>query len=97
MLSYDKSIFSNRIDHLNKVLSDDVAFKKSWDEFCADKEKEILYNQFFPFQFKGMSRLAQLIPWQKVFIQKASLIQRLNRIRCESHRELLLNILKNKC
>jgi hypothetical protein len=97
MQGEDIKKFLNQLSLLNQILSDDNAYIRCWHKYCVDKEQELLFKHFFPIQLRGMSRVARLIPWQKVIIKKSKINSRLNSIRCESHRELLLNILENKC
>ena len=90
----EKQTFLGRIAEYNDILADKDAYRKTWDDFCEKKKKSVLFEHYFPVQFRGMGRLSRLINLERFLVptQKNKKIK-LNMVRCESHLELLQSIL----
>lgn len=93
-LLYDneKTLFFNRLFELNRIIQDDVELETRFHSFSLQQER--LYDMYLqpysgkllaPLYFKGI--LPSLLSKRKKMLL-------LNLIRCESHRDILLNILK---
>lgn len=91
----EKTIFDEDIKRLNAIIVDDNLFKKEWNKYLKTQEKA----------YKGMLLLQNpyireairrgLLP--SVFLHsKSHQLLLLNLLRCESHREIMTNILENE-
>ncbi|EKF86373.1 CapA family protein [Methanobacterium formicicum] len=88
----EKKIFIEKIENYKSNLNDQIKYEKEWNNFCAVQEKNILIFNYLPKNLL-IGIFSKIIP-VKVFISKNSVSTKLNLIRCESHRELLLSILE---
>jgi poly-gamma-glutamate synthesis protein (capsule biosynthesis protein) len=94
MTGTDKTIFLNRLDMYNKILGDEVLYKKTWDDFCQKEESLILLKHYLPVHFRGMRKVSKIINPEFFLIPtNKNRLAKLNLIRCESHLELLQNVL----
>jgi hypothetical protein len=94
MIGTDKTNFLNRLEMYNKILGDEELYKKTWDDFCQKEERLILLKHYLPFHFRGMRKLSKIINPEFFLIPtNKNRLVKLNLIRCESHLELLQNIL----
>jgi poly-gamma-glutamate capsule biosynthesis protein CapA/YwtB (metallophosphatase superfamily) len=88
----DKANFESRLDNLNKTITNDKELEHAFKFFCESKKD--IYNIYLePYRISWLASLRKrkLIP--SVFsAQKKRLI--LNITRCESHRDVLFNYLK---
>ena len=94
MQGKQKVDFEEWMESCKRILSDDAQYAKVWTDFCKCNACSVLFRMFFPFQFRGLSRLIRFIPIEKLLLPKPSMLARENYIRCESHRELLSSILE---
>ena len=71
-----------------------IFIKKSWNKFCEKEKNTILLKNYLPVHFRGMRRVSKIISPKFLLLpsQKNRLVK-LNLLRCESHKELLENIL----
>ncbi|MCA9268864.1 MAG: hypothetical protein KDA41_10360, partial [Planctomycetales bacterium] len=76
----------------SQVLADDALFEQAWEDFCRSKRPEALASLF------GVNRWLRFMlrktPLVNLMLTKQSQRVVLNRIQCESHREVLETILK---
>lgn len=86
--------FRDVLDARNAVLADHKKYDEVWRQFCDSKLVETYTNQFVPFRFRGMQRLSAMLPFYRWFNPTSMRLRRLNSIRCESHREVLLSLLE---
>lgn len=93
MSAVEKEQFMVKLETYRNTLFDEKKYNETWMRFCLDREKTLLLKVFFPFQFRGMGKLSRLFPIEKIFL-KSSLYEKINYVECESHREVLLTILK---
>ena len=93
----DKAIFLKKIELNNKILNDEKLYKKSWDDFCKKEERLIILKNYAPVNFRGMRKLSKIFN-PEIFLVPTlkNRLVKLNLIRCESHRELLQNVLNDK-
>lgn len=94
MRGSEKESFLNRIEGYRNILNDKEQYEKVWNEFCNSKKNSYLMVQYCPFVFRGFGRLLKIIGVARTLLKNTKrLTGRLNFIRCESHREVLLKIL----
>jgi poly-gamma-glutamate synthesis protein (capsule biosynthesis protein) len=91
-----KRDFLQKLDNYEKVLKNERLYKKEWDQFCDKVEQDVLSNVFSPVFFPGIKTLFKLSPVRKMLLPKKVLARRLVSLRCESHREVLLNIMERR-
>lgn len=84
--------FNDNIENLNPIIADDRLLKKHFMEFVTQSKST--YNNFLePIQNRTLSflRLKGMVP---SLLSKRKRLLYLNLIRCESHRDVLINVLK---
>lgn len=88
-----KDVFINQIEKISKQIQDRNYLKEQFDKLCNEKKVMYLSNLLSLNKFKRQliknNKLAELL------INKDSLRKMLNIIRCESHRDCLINILED--
>ena len=88
----NKALFYSEIVRLNKIIADDKLLVENYLNFVNEQKTEMLLS-FEPYDnryLKGLRRRG-LIP---SFISRKKKNLLLNIIRCEAHRDVLLNVLK---
>lgn len=91
------SEFHNMMTERASVVSDDQALRAAWKTYCMSNEFVAIAGQYLPFRFPGMRRVASVIPFHRLFSPRHFSLERLNKVRCESHREFLITVLENQC
>lgn len=86
----EKKEFFDNIKVINEKISDEELLKKEFGELVGRKEKIYLLN-FIPFPLHKLNNRLIL----KVFLSKKRLLRCLNIIRCESHRDIMIESIKN--
>ncbi len=89
----DKTVFNQRLQKLNSIISNDQELESRFNSFCESKKD--IYNIYLePYRSSWLASLRKrrLIP--SVFSAKKKRLI-LNITRCESHREVFLNYLKD--
>lgn len=89
----DETAFWKQINELNRVIADDTLLQKSFHEFINNKRRSHLlplepYNHWF---LKALY-IRKLLP---SFVSKTKRLSLINNIRCESHRDIFLQVLEN--
>ncbi|MBY8292734.1 CapA family protein [Vibrio fluvialis] len=92
----ERDAFIHRMEGYASLLLDKQAWLTEWRAFVARKTDEALIQHFFPFQFKGLGRLVKSSGVLPKLCRSTAGYKKLNQIRCESHRELLIQAFKNK-
>ena len=81
----------NEIKQLNLIIQEDSELKESFNQFTSQKSKEYLrYFQPFNNRILGFMARKGILPYQLSDYKRRLY---LNLIRCESHREALIEIL----
>lgn len=75
------------------IFQNEESYTKEWNEYCDSMVPSMLLAQYFPYRFKGIGRLNKVLSLYKFCIGRSSLRTKLNTVRCESHHEVLVNIL----
>jgi poly-gamma-glutamate synthesis protein (capsule biosynthesis protein) len=86
--SVEKKVFFDSIKLINQIISDEVLLKKEFSELVERKGKSYLLN-FIPLPLKLNNNLIL-----KLLLSKKRLLRCLNIIRCESHRDILVESIK---
>ena len=92
----DEQVFFKKLEDYKKILNDKKLYKQAWDDFCHNEKNTILLNKYFPIgHFRGMRRFGKIINPEIFLIPtNKNRLVKLNLIRCESHLELLQNVLE---
>lgn len=90
----DKEQRIMKLEKMREKLENHSDWMDEWHQFCSSNENAVLIRQYFPFTFPGIRRLSKIIPFHHWLVPKKHKNAKLNIIRCESHRELLTNILE---
>lgn len=93
----EKNLVLEKIQELNNSIAQEGQLLKKWKEFVWQKSKQYL-NSFSPIQFFGSRYLTYFVKKAKIdkwFMSKYQYKLILNLIRCEAHRDLSINIIKN--
>lgn len=86
----EKEQFLSEINRKNLIINDPIRLSQEWSKFIKQKQSHYIYNILaYSRADRFLFRLNILRP--KFFLKK--LLLTLNYIRCESHRELLMNSL----
>lgn len=90
----EKNIFQERLNVLSDVIQNNLELKKKWQEFI-ELRSDMYLQSFIPLPERIASRILKYSILRKLLPEKF-FVRILNLIRCESHRDLLIHILKNK-
>lgn len=90
--SSEQKEFHQKIDHLNQIIADDTALQNNFAQFC-NKNYISSLGLFEPFggRYFNWLRKRGLLP---SFLSKRKRMLALNMVRCEAHRDCLLENLK---
>jgi len=94
MKGADKANFLKKVKLNNETFNDEKLYKKTWNNFCKKEQRLILLKNYAPLHFRGMRKFSKIIN-PEIFVAPTTKnrLVKLNLIRCESHRELLQNVL----
>jgi len=90
----DKAV--SKIEALRDAVQGNEMWLNEWNSFVKQRTHNYLIRQFFPFTFPGIGRLARNIPIIKLFLNRKNSLAKLNLIRCQSHREVLISAIQEK-
>lgn len=90
----EKSLFMDEIKRINSIIQDDVQLEQNFREFI-NNELLLTYKAFIePFDFQPLKILQKLRIIPSLLNRKKMRLY-LNLIRCEAHRDVLINILND--
>ena len=92
----DKNHVRDFVETKNDILSNPEEYKVHWSNYIRQKEYGMLYTAFFPFTFRKSEFLFRFLKLDKLTIPKKSILRKINVINCESHLELLREILNKR-
>ena len=92
-----KGLFIQKLDEYRNNLQNNKRYKKIWFEFTKKCSDAYLLSQYSPVMFRGLGFLYRNTAIKRLFINDKNKRKKLNLLRCESHYELLTNILQNRC
>lgn len=92
LTDHNKQEFLKTVFSLNSIITNDEILEKEFDKFCSSKNHSIK-STFSPLQGRFMRGLAKynLMPY---FLPTSKILSILNHVQCESHRDLVCNVLK---
>ncbi len=85
-------VFLQELKERSDKMQEEDFLESKWNEFCEDKKREYLRLLFFP-QSRIFNYLDRKFKLVEKFISKEKRELALNLIRCESHRDIVENIL----
>ena len=92
LTAQDKEIFNNEIDRLNSIISDEEQLEANFRNYC--ERVYPMYDAFIePYFGKYITALQRRHFLPKLLTKRKRLLL-LNLIRCESHREVIVRMLK---
>ena len=81
---------SNKIKKYSEIIKDSNLLLRRWNELCVKRSNDMTTYIFLPKLMRwGVNKLGLL----KFINSKVSLFRLTNYIRCETHRDMLLNII----
>jgi poly-gamma-glutamate capsule biosynthesis protein CapA/YwtB (metallophosphatase superfamily) len=97
MDSFRESKFLEALKMRSEAILDDEFVWKKWNEFCCQKRNEYLYLVHRRNKLSAaIYKMANKLSLNRYLYSKSSLLLKLNLLRCESHREALIDILSDK-
>lgn len=89
-----KEDFLSRISELRENLEErPEVWLKEWEKFVAKKQLQTIIDLSSPVRFRGFWRLMKIPFLHHILFPKSRCLHRLNMLRCESHRELVIGTL----
>jgi hypothetical protein len=87
--------FLRAIAERSRAIQDGDFVERQWDQFCADARVLYLRRLGSPHRaVRALDRLTRCI--QLLYRSPRIRLEHLNLVRCESHREVLINILSKE-
>ena len=86
-------IFNEKIEELNNTIINDELFSQKWEEYISSQEKSYKSNLFIQNKYQRALISKGLIPPMYMHSKEHKKVL-LNLLRCESHREIIIDILK---
>jgi poly-gamma-glutamate synthesis protein (capsule biosynthesis protein) len=87
----EESRFLEKVNELNEIILDDAKLKDQFDRFCIERKAINFYLEPHNNLIIHFLQKHKLLP---SFLTKAKRLLLKNLIRCESHREVVLNLLE---
>ena len=88
-------IFLREIARLSSIVADSQQLEREWQAFCRGKEHEYMSGLLSRHKIEG--RLFRLFPFlRKSWLTQSRVNLILNLVRCESHQEVLIEILSQQ-
>lgn len=83
--------FLSRIETMRYQLENSPAeWLAAWEDFVLRKQHQTFIDMSSPIRFPGLRRLLAFRPLRNLILPPSRSLHRLNLLRCESHRELLI-------
>jgi poly-gamma-glutamate synthesis protein (capsule biosynthesis protein) len=86
--------FFDDIERINNIISDDDLLKKEFDKYC-DRVRKMYLSYLEPHSIKALHFLRNKGFLPSV-LSKGKRTLYLNLMRCESHRDVLINLLESR-
>lgn len=87
--------FKTKIEQLNVIIQDDTLFNDSWKTYINTQEKGYKGLLFIKNKFLRAAVVKGLVPLINLSSQKRKALL-LNLMRCETHREIMIDVLKKE-
>jgi hypothetical protein len=91
-----KERFLDELHSINDVLKDNDLWLEKWREWCHDRSSSYIVSNYNPFKFRGVGIILRILNLTKILSIKNTIPVKLNFLECESHREVLIQSLKDK-
>lgn len=91
-----RDAFISNFEERNRILLDSNLWKQKWSEYCEKVSYNMLSRLAFPRRFKGAERMFRYFLLRSIFFPRGSSADKLNIIRCPSHREVIAKILEGQ-
>jgi hypothetical protein len=91
----EKTEFLTRIEGLRRVVEHDDSFSGLWNAFVEEHLQEALLKQYLPSRFRGVGLISRFKLAHKLLGRRGDVLSKVNTLRCESHRELLIAALQS--
>lgn len=92
----DKDVFLARLEGYRKKMDNNQAWLEEWKGFVNKQADSYIARQYFPLTFRGLGILVRNTPIVKLFFNNKNSLSKINMLRCQSHRELLISLLETK-
>lgn len=92
----DKKNLLDRVEGYRRKLETETEWLDEWHSFVDTKTDTYILKTFFPFSMRGLGFLSRNTSIAKLFFNRKNSLPKLNALRCQSHRELLIASLESK-
>lgn len=92
----EKIFFLEYVENLRKNMEDNTAWLREWNSLVVKQTESYILRQYFPLISRGLGFISKYTPLARIFYGKYNNIHKLNMLRCQSHYELLVAIMKSK-
>lgn len=92
----ERNSFLLRIESYRERMEMNEAWLDEWEKFVEKQTGSYILRHFFPAHFRGLGMLGRNTPIAKLFFNHKNSLAKLNMLRCQSHRELLIAALESK-
>jgi len=91
----EKEVFQENISNINEVISNRGTLQIEFEKFKDSKQKYVLeaFSTANIFSNRYLRAIIRRLKISKVFYRKQQLKTILNLVRCESHRDMIINVL----
>lgn len=90
----EKEAFMRVLAERNAWLADATVWKAKWEEYCSSVSSNMLAKLVMPRKFRGSERVFRALGLRSVFFPQRGSNEKLNLLRCPSHREALVTLLE---
>lgn len=91
-----RELFFQQMAERNRILADKDAWERRWVEYCNSVSDNMLGKLALPKKFRGSERLFRILGLKRLFFPSGGSKEKLNLLRCPSHREVLITLLDNR-
>ena len=92
----EKERFAEEMDKRNRTLIDPAASERRWTQYCDTVSDNMLGKLAMPQNFRGSERLFRALGLKFVFFSRGVSKDKLNLLRCPSHRDVLIKLLEKQ-
>lgn len=97
MESSDRDRFLSKIEEMRDHLENrPEEWKAAWQHFVASRQTQRLIDLSSPIRFRGFRHLMKIKLLRNIISPPSQRMHRLNLLRCDSHRELLISAMEGK-
>ncbi len=92
----EKDSFLTILDNYCKNMKNENLWLREWNSMVKEREESFILRLLMPITFKGLGILIKYTPLLKILLNKKSLPKKLDIIRSQSYREILIQIFESK-